>query len=94
MNKRMKLIDVPFINEQTPRRKFENEFILVNVKDENIIYLNESAVEILELINSKNSIKDIIDKFIQIYDVDFEKAEKDIKKIIKTLIKQKIVSIK
>lgn len=74
-------------------RKIADEIILVPIKREaadfEAIYNlnNEVSVRIWELIDGKNSIKEIKDKILEEFEVSSEKLEKDLGQFIKDLEK-------
>lgn len=89
----MKTTDIYKKNKDFPMRKFGKETVLVNVKDENIIYLNETSSKILSLIDGKNSVQNIADKFVEIYGIDFKTAFNDIKNILQILLFQNAIEL-
>jgi len=67
------------------------EGILVNFETKYYYGLNEMAAKIWQLVDKKNNITDIVDKIVNEYDVDKEKALKSVNKQIEMLIKEKMI---
>jgi hypothetical protein len=78
-------------------RKAGNEYVLVpltnNIADMNRIYtLNDTGAFIWELINGKRNVIEIISALVQEYDIDREKAERDVYSFIDQLSEYLIVT--
>lgn len=72
-------------------REIEGEVILVPVVSEatemdSIYVLNETSSFIWNLLDGKNSLDDILNRMLDTYDVTPERAKKDIKDFINTLL--------
>ncbi len=68
-------------------RKIADEFILVPIRqravDLKCVYtLNQTAAFLWELIDSKQSVAQITDKFITEFEVDFRQAQADVSEMI------------
>ena len=76
--------------------KTGNEYVLVpvanNIADMNSVYtLNETGAFIWEHIDGKKSVEEIINEMIMEYDVDIERASKDVFSFIDDMSKYLIV---
>ena len=81
------LKSVPSRSPSVVTRKTGNEYVLVpvtnNIADMTSVYtLNETGTFIWELIDGKKSVEEIIEAVIDKYDVDREKATKDVFSLI------------
>jgi len=81
------LKSVPSRSPSIVTRKTGNEYVLVpvanNIADMTSVYtLNETGAFIWELIDGKKSVEEIIEAVIDKYDVDREKATKDVFSLI------------
>jgi hypothetical protein len=77
-------------------RKTGNEYVLVpitnNIADMNSVYtLNETGAFIWEQIDGKRSVKEIITKLTNEYDIDQQKAETDVFDFIENMSKYLII---
>lgn len=85
-------------NSELAWRIIDNETIIIPLDEqspetEKINFLNETATRIWELIDGKNSIKDIIIKICQEYEVEKKEAEKEVVNFINKLLKEKLIKI-
>jgi len=77
------LASVPSRSESVVTRKTGHEYVLVpvvdNIADMNSVYtLNETGAFLWELIDGKRTVKDLIDSLIIEYDVDRDKASREV----------------
>ena len=56
-----------------------------------VVTLSDSASFLLKILDDEHSIEEIIDKFMEEYDIDRKTIEKDIKGILPKLIELKII---
>jgi len=87
MDDMVELKSVPARSPSIVTRKTGNEYVLVpvtnNIADMTSVYtLNETGAFIWELIDGKKSVEEIIEAVIDKYDVDPEKATKDVFSLI------------
>jgi len=87
MDDMVELKSVPAHSPSIVTRKTGNEYVLVpvtnNIADMTSVYtLNETGAFIWELIDGKKSVEEIIEAVIDKYDVDREKATKDVFSLI------------
>ncbi len=87
MDDMVELKSVPSRSPSIVTRKTGNEYVLVpvtnNIADMTSVYtLNETGAFIWELIDGKKSVEEIIEAVIDKYDVDREKATKDVLSLI------------
>ncbi len=78
------------IKELVPARmhlkaRTDSEFLIISTKDLNIYYLNETARDFYELIDGASTINEIINKLIQIYEIDYATLEKDVVHLVRDL---------
>jgi hypothetical protein len=67
------------------------KYYLFNVKDGNIIKLNEVSFDILSNINGKKSKQNILDTIINLYDIETEIFERDIEHLLKKCIEKGVI---
>ena len=72
--------------------KLGNVYVAYDNSNQQMHELNEVGYFILEEIEKKKSKKQIIDKLIEYYDVDRNKASEDLEKYIDILIGKKLVN--
>jgi len=93
----MEILDKKFITEENMvSRKVDDEILLVpivsNTENMDCVYvLSPVSSYIWELLNGENSVKDIVDKLTQEFEVEYEKAERDVSEFIKELLKIKAI---
>ena len=93
----MNLKSVPLHSASIVTRKTGNEYVLVpvtnNIADMTSVYtLNETGAFIWELIDGKKSVEDLINAIIDKYDIDREKATKDVFSFIDNMNKYLVIS--
>lgn len=85
---------IPVIRKKL-RLHFENEGVLIFVPEKNETYqLNETAGQILQLCDGKNTVDQIISKLSKQYKLKINKIKLDVNEIIKKLIENKIIDFK
>lgn len=89
---------IPKKNPELAWRVIDNEAVIIPLDEqtpesEKINFLNETGTKIWELIDGKNSIKDIIVKIVEEYDIDEKEAEKEVMSFIKKLKNKNLVKI-
>lgn len=90
---------IPKRNPDLAWRIIDNEAIIIPLDEqtpecEKINFLNETATRIWELIDGKNSIKDIIARILDEYEITQEQAEKEVVSFIKKLEEKNLVKIR
>lgn len=86
------------IKELVPGRmhlkaRTDNEFLIVSTKDLNVYYLNETARDFYELIDGAATINEIINKLMQIYEIDYATLEKDVVHLIRDLQWKQLIAL-
>lgn len=89
---------IPKKNEDLAWRVIDNETIVIDLnrqpeEGEELQVLNETATEIWKLIDSKNTVKDIIEKIINEYDIESDKVKTQIESLIKDLSSKKLITV-
>lgn len=93
----MKDLDkIPVRNSELAWRIIDEEAVIIPLDEqspdsEKINFLNETATRIWELIDDKNSIRDIITQILKEYEITKEQAEKEVISFIKKLEKKKLI---
>lgn len=76
------------------KEKENGEFMIVSSANLEIFYLNESARKVFSLMDGRISIDQIIDRLIEVYDVDRSVLEGDIIDVIRDLQWKNLVSLR
>jgi len=63
----------------------DNEYLVLDTEMNSISVINATCNEIINLIRNKKNIHDIIEHFIQKYEVDRENAKNDILEVLQNL---------
>jgi len=74
-------------------RELESESVLLNLDNGNYYTLNETGTFFWSLIDGKSSVKQLIDKVLEKFDVDKEGALKDISDLVSSLKKEGLVEL-
>ncbi len=74
--------------------KFEEGGVIFNVKDRMSYLLNQTAAGIINLLDGKKSIKEVINKFAQLYEKQEEFVREDAENFLKNLIERDWVHVK
>ncbi|MFH0790394.1 MAG: PqqD family protein [Candidatus Omnitrophota bacterium] len=83
---------IPVKNKNIAWRTINGETVIVildkNPSEKESLYnLNQTATKIWLLVNGRNSVKEIVDKILDTYEVNDAEAESQVKHILKTLFK-------
>jgi predicted RND superfamily exporter protein len=78
--------------EDIPWNVVDDEVVLLSLDSGHYYSLNESGRRIWELLDGENTIPDIIGVICEEFNVDQEKAVKDINELIDELLNEKLVS--
>jgi hypothetical protein len=94
------MITFSYLSSHIPVRK-ELKFriegkigIVCNSHDFRIIYLNETALAVFQLIDGKKSVSDIAKEFMDMVDVDPNIFEQDLIEILRNFQWQKLIALK
>jgi len=89
----MKKNDWPAIrlSKKTVWRKVDDEAVIMNIENGNYYSLDEIGTEIWEQFVKGLSLGEIIQKIAGKYGVESGMVQRDIEKLIKTLLKEKII---
>ncbi|MBL7196804.1 MAG: PqqD family protein [Candidatus Omnitrophica bacterium] len=94
---RLLLDKVPKRRKNLAWRKIDKEVALIslekNQKPEKLNIFNKTAAYIWELIDGKNSIRQIIQKITNSYQIVPEKAKKEATEFIKSLVKRNLIKV-
>jgi ABC-type sulfate transport system substrate-binding protein len=87
---------IPEKNTELAWRVIDNEAVIIPLDEqtsesEKINFLNETGTKIWELIDGKNTIKDIVEKILEEYDIDEKEAEKEVISFVNKLEKKNLV---
>ena len=96
MDDMAELKSVPSRSPSIVTRKTGNEYVLVpvtnNIADMTSVYtLNETGAFIWELIDGKKSVEELINAVVDKYDIDPEKATKDVFSFIDNMNKYLVI---
>ena len=67
-------------------RRILDEMVLINTKAGEVITLNETGADIWERIDGKKNVGEILDELAQLYDVERNELERDVKNFIEDLL--------
>lgn len=76
------------------KEKENGEFLIVSSARLEIFYLNDSAREVFSLIDGRSSVEQIINRMMEIYDVERVVLEDDIIDVIRELQWKNLVSLR
>jgi len=95
----MKDLDkIPQKNTELAWRVIDSETVIIPLDEqtsdsEKINFLNETGTRIWELIDGKNSIKDIVIKIVKEYEIEGAEAEKEVMDFVKKLERKNLVKL-
>ena len=69
------------------------QFYLFNIKNGDVFVLNEVSFQILSSIDGKNTLEEVYEKLVSIYDVDKNKLIKDTDAILQKCIDLHIIKL-
>ncbi|HDP69821.1 MAG TPA: PqqD family protein [Actinobacteria bacterium] len=81
-------------SDKVPWRIIEGEAILVGVEQGEVIHLNDTAAEIWNAIDEKNTVKDIVNHILDEFEVEKEEAEKDVLELLDKLLEKGVIEPK
>jgi hypothetical protein len=89
---------IPKKNTELAWRRIDGETVIIPLDDqtpesEKIDFLNETGTRIWELIDGKNTVKDIVKKILEEYDIDEKEAEKEVISFIEKLNEKNLIKI-
>ncbi|MCD6080429.1 MAG: PqqD family protein [Candidatus Omnitrophica bacterium] len=89
---------IPQKNTELAWRVIDNETVIIPLDEqtsdsEKINFLNETGTRIWELIDGKNSIKDIVVMIVKEYEIDEEEGKKEVINFIKKLERKNLVKL-
>jgi len=89
---------IPQKNTELAWRVIDNEAVIIPLDEqtsdsEKINFLNETGTRIWELIDGKNSIKDIVVRIVKEYEIEEKEAEKEVMSFIKKLKSRNLIKI-
>ena len=89
---------IPQKNTELAWRIIDNETVIIPLDEqtsdsEKINFLNETGTRIWELIDGKNSIKDIVVRIVKEYEIEEKEAEKEVVSFIKKLGRRNLVKL-
>ena len=89
---------IPQKNTELAWRIIDNETVIIPLDEqtsdsEKINFLNETGTRIWELIDGKNSIKDIVVRIVKEYEIDEKEAEKEVVSFVKKLERKNLVKL-
>ncbi|HWR05455.1 PqqD family protein [Sporomusa sp.] len=67
------------------KARVDNDFLIVSTKNLNIYYLNETARDFYDLVDGAITINEIVNKLMQVYEIDYATLEKDIVHLVRDL---------
>ena len=95
----MKDLDkIPGKNTELVWRVIDGETVIIPLDEqtsdsEKISFLNETGTRIWELIDGKNSIKDIVVKIVKEYEIEEKEAEKEVVSFVENLKNRNLIKI-
>ena len=81
----------PKVSSKIKTRKNRNNMLVFSVKDDMFFELNSSAAEVLQLVDSKKTVDDMISKLAKEYGVTVKEIRQDVIDIIERLIKLGVI---
>ncbi len=78
-------------DERISWRMIEDEAILVDRDEREVLRLNPIGTEIWKTIDGKCTLTEIIDHVYQTFEVDRKRAQKDVLRFLKKLIRRELV---
>ena len=77
-------------DERISWRMIENEAVLVDQDEGELLRLNPIAAEIWQAIDGRRTIRDIVDHVCNSFEVSRRRAEKDIQRFLKKLVRREM----
>jgi len=77
-----------------PFQKIVDETVIVETRAKQLHALNDVASYIWQLLEKPHTVKDIINKIIEQYDIDTQSAEKDVLSFINQLKDRNLIKVK
>lgn len=89
---------IPKKNSELAWRTIDNETIIIPLDEQTVDFekielLNNTATRIWELIDGKNTLKEIIEKICEEYELERVEAEKEVLSFINKLEKKNLIKI-
>ncbi len=81
------------INEDVLFQNLEDGAVLLNIETEQYFGLDEIGTLIWNGLNSNKSIEEISQQLLDEYDVESEKLDQDVEKLIDNLVKYQLISL-
>lgn len=78
-------------NDRVPYRLIEGEAILVNVKNGEVIHLNEVGASIWSFLEGGKKINQVIEHICENFEIDIETATKDTLEFIQPLLDKGLI---
>ncbi|MCB4792840.1 MAG: PqqD family protein [Elusimicrobia bacterium] len=75
-------------------REVDKEAVILNLYNNKYYTLNKMGTDIWKMFRDQNTVKDILDKIAEEYDVNIDGVAKDVEKIIKELCREELIEIK
>ena len=78
-------------DERISWRMIEDEAVLVDREEGEVLRLNPIGTEIWKTIDGKRTLTEIIDHVYQTFEVDRKRAQKDVIRFVKKLLRRELV---
>lgn len=73
-------------------RELKNELVIVDTQNAQVHSLNQTAAMIWKMYNGKSSIDDMAQSILEKFEVPFETAKSDVKRILRCFIEKDLVN--
>lgn len=80
-----------FKNEHIPWRIIEEEAILIDLEEGELVRLNPVGAEIWKVIDGTRTVEQIVDHIYRTFDVSQRKANRDVYRFLKSLLRHELV---
>lgn len=84
---------IPKSNQTVLTQEVENELLILDRNDNKVHQLNETALLIWKECDGIQSIQDIVEIFVNNYEVTHDKAEKDVLETLRILQENNLIEI-
>lgn len=89
---KVELGDIYIVKEEIVLTEFGDELALLNPTTGSYHVMNEVGKDILNILNPKKSVSDVINHLCDIYEITKEKCEIDVVKFIHKMLESKIIT--
>ena len=88
-----KLPDKVLINPNVVAQDVDDEIVLLHMETEQYFSLDDVGTELWKLLIEKDTVQDVLQAMLALYNVDETRLRNDLEKLISRLVEAKLISI-